>query len=303
MRSLSEEMNSHHILFIFVDGIGLGPNRDPNPFATDATPTLESLIAGRLVLGHERREPTLLVKGIDATLGVSGLPQSATGQTALFTGVNAAQVAGCHMPAFPVGPLPSLLADFSLLKQLKARGCRVTSANAYSDAYWRRKRPRHAATTLAIMAADIPFRTTAQLLDGEAVYWDITHEIARASYAPELPLITPEEAGRRLARLVRDHHFVLYETFLPDLVGHRRVPWEPTEALRRLDGLLQGLFAMLPEDATVVITSDHGNLEAPETRSHTYNPVPLLVFGPAAPAFSQVTDLTGVTPALLRCFD
>ncbi len=297
-------MSAHRVLFLFVDGIGLGPDHPSNPFASDAAmPTLRARIGGNLVLGHELQQPRLLLKAIDATLGVPGLPQSATGQTALFTGINAADVAGCHMPAFPVRPLPSLLAEFSILKQLKTRGYTVTSANAYSDAYWRRKRPRHAATTLAIMAAEIPFRTTGQLLDGEAVYWDITHEIARASYAPELPLIPPEEAGRRLARLVRDHHFVLYETFLPDLVGHRRVPWEPTEALRRLDGLLQGLFAMLPEDATVVITSDHGNLEAPETRSHTYNPVPLLVFGPAAPAFSQVTDLTGVTPALLRCFD
>ncbi len=296
-------MNSHRILFLFVDGIGLGPNRDPNPFATDAMPTLESLIAGRLVLGYERQEPTLLVKGIDAILGVSGLPQSATGQTALLTGVNAAQVAGCHMPAFPVRPLPSLLAEFSLLKQLKARGCRVTSANAYSDAYWQRKRPRHAATTLAIMAADIPFRTTAQLLAGDAVYWDITHEVARASYAPELPLITPEEAGQRLATLLRDYHFVLYETFLPDLVGHRRLPWRPVEALQRLDGLLNGLFMMLPENASLIMTSDHGNLEDPDTRSHTYNPVPLVVLGPAAAAFSEVTDLTGVVPAMLRLFE
>ncbi len=293
-------MAEHRVLLLFVDGVGLGPMASSNPFATAYLPTFLGLVGERLVQGVVRTESECLVKGIDATLGVPGLPQSATGQTTLFTGVNAARAAGFHVPAFPIKPLTTILARFSVLKQAKALGKRVTSANAYSDAYWQRKRPRHSASTLAIMAADIPFRTTRNLLGGEAVYWDITHEVARATYAPELPLVSPENAGRNLAQLLETHDFVLYETFLPDLVGHRRLSWPPERVLQRLDGLLRGVLDALPPHATVVITSDHGNLEDMSTRAHTYNPVPLIVYGPAAPAFTEVTDLTGVTPAIVK---
>ena len=289
----------HRILFIFIDGIGLAPAADGNPFATASYPVLMQLTGGRLVAGIEQRKSTLLVTGIDATLGVTGLPQSATGQTTLFTGVNAAKAAGFHVPAYPIKPLTTLLARFSVLKQVEGMGKRATFANAYGDAYWQRKRPRHSATTLATMAAGVRFRDEQDLLAGEAVYWDITREVARATYAPHLPQITPEEAGRHLGRLVEAYDFVLYETFLPDLAGHRRLPWPPERVLQRIDGLLRGVLEALPPGATVLITSDHGNLEDATSRAHTRNPVPLIVSGPAAPYFASVTDLTGVTPAIL----
>jgi len=242
----------------------------------------------------------LVVKGIDATLGVSGLPQSASGQTTLFTGVNAARAAGFHVPAYPIKPLTTLLAQFSVLKQAKALGRRVTFANAYGDAYWQRKRPRHSATTLAAMAADIPFRNERNLMAGKAIYWDITREVARASYAPHLQVIPPEEAGRHLGRLLDEYDFVLYETFLPDLAGHRRLPWAPEEVLHRIDGLLRGVLETLSSEVTLVITSDHGNFENIASRSHTTHPVPLIVSGPAAGYFTDILDLTGVTPAILQ---
>ncbi len=289
----------HKILFIFIDGIGLGPDTADNPFASAPYPTLEQLAGGRLLSGAAVEDDDRVVKGIDATLGVSGLPQSATGQTTLFTGVNAARAAGFHVPAYPIKPLTSLLARFSVLKQAKEMGRRVTFANAYGDAYWRRKRPRHSATTLATMAAGVPFRDEGNLLAGEAVYWDITREVARASYAPHLPVISSVEAGRHLGRLLGSHDLVLYETFLPDLAGHRRLPWPPERILQRIDGLLSGVLEALPPEATLVITSDHGNFEDSATRAHTTNPAPLIVAGPAAGYFSAVTDLTGVTPAIL----
>ncbi len=292
-------MPTHKILFIFIDGIGLGPDDPANPFATAAYPALMQLAGGRLLAGMVRERPGLLVRGIDATLGIAGLPQSATGQTTLFTGVNAAKAAGFHVPAYPIKPLTTLLARFSVLKQAKAQGKRVTFANAYGDAYWQRKRPRHSATTLATLAAGAPFRDEGNLLAGEAVYWDITREVAQATYAPHLPLITPEEAGRHLGGLLHTHDLVLYETFLPDLAGHRRLPWPPERVLQRIDGLLRGVLQVLPADVTLLITSDHGNLEDMTTRAHTYNPVPLIVSGPAAGHFAGVTDLTGITPAIL----
>ncbi len=290
------------LIFVFLDGIGLGPDEPTNPFSTTDLPGFQQLVGGRMLKGVEVDLPEHQVRAIDAGLGISGLPQSATGQTALFTGVNAPQLEGMHISAFPTQVLRDAIAQHSVLKRAQESGFKVTFANAYSPKYWDsiyQRRNRHSATTWTTMAAGLRFRDFDDLNRGEAVYWDITHEIARASHAPELPYVEASEAGRRLAALTTDHDFVLYENFLPDLTGHRRLDWTPAEALHRIDDMLIGLLSNLPEQATLLITSDHGNLEDTSTRGHTYNAVPLIVKGPGAHHFSDIRDLTGITPAIL----
>lgn len=292
------------LLFIFLDGLGLGPDAPTNPFSSIDLPGFEQLVRARLLQGVRIDRPDHWVSAIDAGLGVAGLPQSATGQTALFTGVNASQLEGMHISAFPTEALRETLAQHSLLKQAQEAGFKVTFANAYSPQYWQsvyQRRNRHSATTRATMAAGLRFRDFDDLGRGEAVYWDITHEIARARHAPELPYVLAQEAGRRLAALTASHDLVLYENFLPDLTGHRRLDWTPAETLRRIDDMLLGVLRHLPAQATLLITSDHGNLEDTSTRGHTYNPVPLIVKGSGAVYFRDVHDLTGVTPAILAC--
>jgi 2,3-bisphosphoglycerate-independent phosphoglycerate mutase len=206
------------VIFVFLDGVGLGPADASNPFWSADMPTLRQLLGGPLVDGVQangrEQDVPVLCRGIDATLGMPGLPQSGSGQTALFTGVNAAEVAGTHVFAFPTERLRRVIAEYSILKQAVERGLRATLANAYSDGYWswveEKRRGRHSATTLTNMAAGLPFRTFKDLQDGRAVYWDITHEIARESFYPDLDPIPAGEAGRRLARLAREYHLVLY---------------------------------------------------------------------------------------------
>lgn len=299
------------LLFIFLDGIGIGPDHPSNPFAANPLPAFAQLCGGAMVAGRQidpapANGPQHLFRPIDATLGIDGLPQSATGQTTLFTGVNAPRLAGMHISAFPTQALRDAIAQHSFLKLAHENGHRATFANAYSPHYWQmaaKRRHRHSATTWTNIAANLPFRDFDHLARGEAVYWDITHEIARASYAPDLNYVPPREAGRRLAALTARHDIVLYETFLPDLAGHRRIPWSPAETLERIDLMLQGLLETLPAEATLLITSDHGNLEDPTVKGHTYNPVPLIVWGPGAALFTAVHDLTGITPAILRYLD
>jgi len=291
------------LLFIFLDGIGIGPATADNPFLRTSLPTLQALYGGRWLVGEGGLEqPHHLARTIDASLGIEGLPQSATGQTTLFTGINGPALEGMHISAFPTRALRETLAHHSFLKRAREAGRRVTFANAYSDHYWTSTtslRNRHSATTLAAMAAEIPLRDFSDLINGDALYWDITHELARASYAPELPFIPAFAAGLRLARLANDYDLVLYETFLPDLAGHRRIPWSAHDVLRRIDEMLAGVLSVLADNVTLLITSDHGNLEDPHTKGHTYHPVPLIVKGPHAPFFQRVHDLTGVTPAIL----
>ena len=79
------------VIIIFIDGVGIGKN-DP-----DLNPCMHSK--------HKIFSPinNLPFAGkrfaLDACLHINGFPQSATGQTALLTGVNASAILGRHLQA------------------------------------------------------------------------------------------------------------------------------------------------------------------------------------------------------------
>jgi len=49
---------------------------------------------------------------------------------------------------------------------------------------------------------------------------------------------------------------------------------------------------------TLLISSDHGNVESIAAPAHTRNPVPLLVVGPGVAAFANVESIVGVADAI-----
>jgi len=298
------------ILFIFLDGVGLAPAGPDNPLSQVPMPHLRALLGGPLVLDggpqpvSPEPEPGLTFLALDACLGVPGLPQSATGQTALFTGLNAPALVGDHVTAHPTAPLRAVIAEHSLLKRAAGAGASVLLANAHSQKFWdmvRGRKRRLGASTLTALAAGAPIPTLADLVAGRAVLWDITHEIATSHLDYDLPLVTPQEAGARLARLAAEFDLVLYESFLPDLAGHRRL--EPKWVLVRLDAFLGSVLANRSSGTTLVLCSDHGNIEDTTSKRHTTNPVPLLVAGPAAGRFRQAQAITDVAPAILAALD
>src|SRR3990170_3141448 len=122
------------LLLVFLDGVGLG-EADPahNPWVAAHTQTLRSLL-GRPLAGAERVDlnGTLLIP-TDATLGVAGLPQSATGQTALLTGLNAPALVGRHVTAYPTTPLRPLLPEHPLSPRRSPAGRGVALATAYTE--------------------------------------------------------------------------------------------------------------------------------------------------------------------------
>jgi hypothetical protein len=265
---------------------------------------------------------------------VDGLPQSGTGQTALLAGVNAAQLHGRHQPHFPPVALRQLLAEHSIFRRVVERGGRATFANPFGLSYWQAiaaRRIRRSASVIAAEGAGLRFRAGDDLLAGRAVSWDVTNAAMRARDI-EAPLVSPAQAGANLARLARDHNLVFYESFLPDLAGHGRLTTDdrrPTTdsrrpipdhddsnpgsvvgrlsieeqihaAMNRLDGLIGGaLAAMRPQD-TLLITSDHGNVESLAAPTHTRNPVPLLVVGPAAGAFEGARSIMDLADVIER---
>lgn len=291
------------LLLIFIDGVGIGTRGEHNP--------LDGLDSEFFSIFQAER-PQLPFNGVmaetDARLGVEGLPQSATGQTTILTGVNAAQLIGRHLNGYPSPRLKQALAEHSIYKKLMARGRSVTFANAYTRNYIENPPRFISATTVAAQSAGVQLRMLEDLQERRAVSHDFTNRFL-IDRGFEVQERTSEEAGRDLARLAADYDFTLYEHFITDRIGHERDrALARTLTRQHIPLLTQFVRAVLEaadlERQTVMITSDHGNIEDASTRSHTLNPVATLAFGAARDYIrSRVKSLTDITPAIIEVIE
>lgn len=290
------------LIFVLVDGVGLAPPGSNNPVAS-GFPQLSKVLGAPLTDALHITAPDMLAIPIDATMSVAGRPQSGSGHAAIYGGFNAATMNGRHQPSYPTVAMREQLARHNLLLVARQLGHRVAWANAYLPGYEEavtQRRQRYTAGTWSALQAGLDLRGIQHLLDGSAVSWDVTQHLARTRPgAAMLPEIAPEAAGERLAVLAQTHDLVAYETYLPDLAGHERLPLSVPEALAIVDGLLAGLLQSKSSMDTVIVTSDHGNSEDMTTRVHTLNPVPLVAIGPAATVFAAVREIESLTPTML----
>lgn len=281
------------IIFIFVDGLGIAPASPENPVTAGNCPFLLNLI-------NEHGKP------IDATLGVPGLPQSATGQATLLTGLNAAKAMGRHVEGFPGPSLRKLVeADniFLALKRLGKRGCFADGYLVDSIEEIRNRRYRSVTTTAALTCPEV-IATRSDLLANQAVCHDITRQsLLDKGYSG--PVVTPKDAAAHLVQLAVGHDFTLFEFFETDRAGHSGNLEQAAAILNKLDLFLAVLFPLAVElGLLVVLTSDHGNIEAVNQHGHTANPVPFIAMGAGAASIrSSVDDLVGVTPQILRAIN
>ena len=296
------------LLFVFVDGVGAGrPDPAVNPLAR------EPFLLSRFEDGGGTPLPAGGRAGLaDARLGVAGRPQSATGQSTILTGENAPALLGKHLLGFPNPRLRELLERRSIYRRLAEAGRRAVFANAYPVAYLRAlgfpaegepeftmpRRVRASATTVAFAAGGGAFRTFADARAGQGLTHDLTARRAE-ELGLRLPRRTPEEAAAIFLGLAAGADFAAFEFFETDEAGHARSMERGLDALTRLDRFLRTLVAALGPEDSLVVTSDHGNLEDLSTRNHTLAKVPVLGFGRAAARVEAVTDLTGVAPLLL----
>jgi hypothetical protein len=298
------------ILFLFVDGVGLGPaEAATNPFAALDLPNLQALLGGQRLLAacapYEGPRASLLA--LDACLGVPGLPQSATGQAALLTGQNVPAALGYHYGPKPDPAVAAILRQGSLFSTLRQSSRRAALLNAYPPRYFeviRSGRRLYSAIPLAVASAGMPLKSAADLFTGQALSADFTGQGWRSQLGiAEAPLLTPAQAGRRLAALAAQYDLAFFEFWPSDYAGHHQSLAEATHILELLDQVLGGLLAAWDDDAgLILITSDHGNLEDLATRTHTINPVPALLIGRLDMRrrfASGLRDLTGIVPAIL----
>ncbi len=299
------------VALLFIDGVGVGP-RDArnNPLAR----------AQWLLSQFDDGSGTALPHGgtkhvVDTTFGVEGRPQSASNQAALYTGQPAPRLVGRHVLGFPNAALRELIARHSIARRAREAGRTVAFANAFPAEYLQvlglphrpaarrhlalperyKRRARASASLLAMAAGGATLRTFDDAHAGEGLTHDIDGSLG-ARRRVDLPRRTPAEAAEIFWSLAAD--LTLFEHSLADEAGHLQDHALAAEALGTFDAFARAVVAGRPEDAQVLIVSDHGNVEDLSTRSHTRHPVATLSFGPGR--FAPLASVADVGRAALE---
>ena len=277
-------------IFLFIDGVGLREPASDNPINSEVCPTLWRLI-------DQNSKP------IDACLGVDGPPQSATGQATMFTGVNCSKAMGRHCEGFPGPALRKIVETDNIFLQLKNRGKKIRFADAYLIDSVDELVARRFKSVTTVMALTVPesVSTADDLLADNAIMQDLTRETIQDRY-PNIPIIPPQRAAEDLFSIALKYDFTLYEFFQSDVAGHSMDYTRACAVLRVYDRFLAALTRYAKAAGiTIVLTSDHGNVESMSERGHTRNPVPFIVTGPHEEEIRNgVNSLVDVTPTLLK---
>lgn len=302
------------LLFVFLDGVGLGSSdRAANPFA-DHWPGLRRVAGVDWTAGAWRSDAATgrVRSALDASLGVAGLPQSATGQTALLTGHNGAALMGRHYGPWP-GPTLRAVLERDGLFHAAADAGGVALANAYPRAYRaalrgetdtvelrRHRRVRASAPVVAATAAGTSLADLDAFTAGRAVAADLdgaTLAALLSAPARAADVVGAERQAVALARIASEHAFTFLDVWSADRIGHRQDAAEARAFVTRLDRFLDTLLDRVTDEVTLLVTSDHGNLEDLSSPRHTHAFVPLIALGPHASCFAGVDSLLGVAAA------
>jgi len=297
------------VLFLFLDGIGLGEdNPETNPFARAEMPYLHSLLGGKKLTKsaapYENDIVSLLA--IDPNLTVKGLPQSATGQAVLLTGINIPAELGYHYGPKPNSAVAQYLNGTTIFSKTIKAHKKTALLNAYPPRYFDgidSGKRLYSSIPLALTNAGMSLFTHEDYYAGRALSADFTGEGWRGFLGfPDAPLFKPEPAGKKLAELAQQYDFSFFEYWASDYAGHKQdMPWA-VKQLEIFDGVLKGLLANWQnEDNLILLTSDHGNMEDLSTRKHTAAQVPLLLFGnqnKRSKFQKGIHNLAGIAPAI-----
>lgn len=286
------------VLLFFVDGLGIGTRGPHNP--------LDGLADAEPLAVFQDETPLTPFSGVvvhtDPRLGTEGRPQSASGQTTILTGINAPALLGYHKQGFPNAAMREIIAEYSIFLQLKNAGIApATFANAYTSRFFD-ERPRWvSATTAAVEAAGLRFRTLEDLKDNRAVYQDFTNQVI-IERGEDIAPRSPARAAEVLESIVAENCFTLYEYFITDKIGHKQDFEAARTVLQNLAAFIRALLDGIDLTRTsVILTSDHGNIEDLSSRNHTLNDVPTIVWGADRERIAnRIKSLADITPAIVE---
>lgn len=294
------------VIFLFLDGVGIGPdNPAVNPLAAHAYPTLSYLldqhspthVTGRLSTAQAELIPT------DAQMGVPGRPQSATGQAAILSGINAPQRLGEHYGPRPDNRVRAVIDESNLFRSLIASGRSAFFYNGYPERYFKviqSGKRLLSAIPYAVTQAGLTLADHQAVAEGRALSADFTNEgwISELGYA-NTSLYSPQQAGHKLWELAQPHHFSFFEHWSTDVLGHNQALDQAIANFQRFDGVLTGLLEVADlQNTLIIVSSDHGNVEDCSHGKHTENPALTLLLGDRkeglAEKIHQLTDFAAV---------
>ena len=286
-------MSKNHLLFVFVDGIGLGEDAAAQPLCHCRHPCL-------------RRPPWRVTDG--STSYLYGC-RRALWQTRCPLGGNGLTAIGYWTNQFTHRKKRCCAHGQALRTLSGAYGQRTTGerrtlfhdlphsvlANVYPPKFTERARLN--AVVYAAVQAGVTLRNFDDYQQGRAISADLTGDYLAKHVGS--PAKTPFVMGQQLAKLAQAQPFTMFDFWLSDEAGHRWSLAEAVTLVSRLDTFLAGVLSAR-DNLTVLLTSDHGNLEDKTRKTHTLADVPLIVVGKGAPAFADAASLTDIAPAVRR---
>jgi hypothetical protein len=299
-----------HIILLFIDGVGIGKH-DPvnNPFFKFNFKTFTEFFGGIPELGHTiiRRDKGIIFP-TDAVMGVEGFPQSGTGQTSIFCGMNAPKFVGKHFGPYPYSTLIPVIKEQNIFLEFIRRGRKAFFMNAYPQVFFDyidSGKQRLSVTSLSSKMSGLKFNTIADVKKGKALTAEITNERWNLKLGYDLNIIKPSTAASRLLKAASQNDLVVYEYFLTDHLGHGRYDGDLEKTLNILDEFLFTIFNDAdPEKYTILLCSDHGNFEDLSVKTHTRNPALTISYGRQAEyLYENIRDLSDIKQALIDIAD
>lgn len=138
------------------------------------------------------------------------------------------------------------------------------------------------------------------LAKGDALAADISGLRLVEHLGLDVQVLDEAQAAQNLIGLSARHAFTAFEYFHTDKAGHTQSHEDAEQCLRSLDYFITKLVEdCLQAGVTLVMTSDHGNIEDLSVKTHTRNPVPFAAYGPDAAIFKSVNAITDLVPAIM----
>ena len=190
---------------IFLDGVGIGKeDYEFNPFFKYGFKTFTELF-GEIpslenpVIGNINR----FIFPADARLGIEGLPQSGTGQTSIFCGLNAPKLIGKHFGPYPYSTLIPVIKEKNIFRHFLTKKQKAFFANAYPKVFFdyvNSGKSRLSVTSLSCLLNGMRLNGVTDVEKADALTAEITNERWNQKLNYALPVIKPETAARRLSR-------------------------------------------------------------------------------------------------------
>jgi len=291
-------------ILIFIDGCGVPPAYMPG-----SSPLYNSLgiLNADYIMGKKSNGFQYL--GLDAQMQVEGIPQSATGQASIFTGLNTQKIMNGHLVAYPTRPLVNLILKNSLFLKLKQINKNPVFINAYTEDYFRilrqdfgldamnyqitdtdgftgniRIKHRFSVTTIQNLSVNNPFYSISDIESGKSVFHDIDGHtlVKKGLLRKKMPM---EQVRDAFLYNIDKFDLVLFEYFLTDIYGHRQNYEMVHQSLCMLDDLITMLsIALSGQGVSIITASDHGNIEDLGIPGHTKNKALFIYKGAKGPA-------------------